>query len=121
MKYLLDTNAVIYLLKGVGNFEFMKEENELILSFITIIELLAFAKEEDKENIQGFLMFCEKIFADELLMKTVIKIRKNLKLKIPDAKISATSIEKEAILVTADKEMINKCRKIGIVVLNPLE
>jgi len=121
MKYLLDTNAVIYFLKGTGNFEFINENDDLMLSFITIIELLAFAKERDKENIQAFLMLCERIFVDGSLMKTVIRIRKELKLKIPDAIISATSLEKEAILVTADKEMINKCTNIGIVVINPLE
>lgn len=42
MNYLLDTNAVIYLLKGKCKPFRFNEDDTILLSFITKIELLSF-------------------------------------------------------------------------------
>jgi len=120
MKYLLDMNAVLYILQGKGNFD-MLEEDSIILSFITIIELLAFAKEQEKEIVKQFLNYCETIFIENAWLENVIGIRQKLRLKIPDAIIAASAKKEQAILVTADKEMIKKVKRIGMDVINPLD
>ena len=54
-------------------------------------------------------------------MENVIGIRQKLRLKIPDAIIAASAKKEQAILVTADKEMIKKVKRIGMDVVNPLD
>lgn len=121
MKYLLDTNAVLYILQGKGNFEFLEEEETFFLSFITNIELLAFARDKEKAIIKQFINLCETIFIEETWLEEVIEIRQKLRLKIPDAIIAATAKNEQAVLITADKEMIKKVKKIGTAVINPLD
>ena len=57
MKLFLDTNIVIYFLKGVVEaFELIRNAESLAISFITEIELLCYdVKDEEKRNIKKFL------------------------------------------------------------------
>ena len=54
-------------------------------------------------------------------MEDVIGIRQKLRLKIPDAIIAASAKKEQAMLVTADKEMVKKVKRFGMYVINPLD
>ncbi len=109
MKYLLDTNGLIYLLSRKGKFPEFMQDDKMFISFISYIELLAGIKEEEiKAEILIFLQGFQIIYSDEEITETTLRFRKNLRLKIPDAIIGATALQQNAILITSDKEMVKK-------------
>ena len=109
MKYLLDTNGLIYLLSKKGKFPDFMKEDKIFLSFISYIEILAgIESEKIKAEIKLFIQDFQIIYSDEEITGITLKFRKNLGLKIPDAIIGATALYQKAILITADKEMIKK-------------
>ena len=112
---LIDTNAVIGLLKGNKPAIDLAEDVQLDLrciavSQITRIELLGFqsidASEED--HIRRFLGCCHVILLDEQIEELAIRIRRSTGLKLPDAIISATSIIKSLSLLTLDAELLDR-------------
>jgi predicted nucleic acid-binding protein len=113
-RFLLDTNAVIYLNTKGNNIskDLLNELNnaDLFISVITEIEL--FAKPsmppEEEKNLRDFLS--ERIPSIDL--NTVVKnetiaIRRNSKLKLPDCVVAATAIIMDAVLLTADAQLLN--------------
>ncbi len=104
-KYLLDTNSIIYALdKG-----FIFPNYNYYFSIITEIELLSFSKltKEDSDTIKLALSNFKSIPIDNDIKDITIKIRKENKIKLPDSVIIASALEKNAILVTSDKQLIN--------------
>ncbi|MEA2103176.1 MAG: PIN domain-containing protein [Candidatus Cloacimonadota bacterium] len=109
MKYLLDTNGLIYLLSGKGKFPDFMLEDEMFISFISYIELLAgIKKEEIKVEVQVFLQDFKIIYSDKEITEITLKFREKLGLKIPDAIIGAAALQQKSILITSDKKMISK-------------
>ena len=119
MKYLFDTNAVIYFLSDNWQLDDFQEEDEFIISFVNKIELLAGdITEEEKALIDNFLESVEVINVDEHIIEKTIEYRKMQKLKVPDAIIMATAEVNGAKLITADNEILKKVKNDWIV--NPL-
>ncbi len=56
---------------------------------------------------------------DSSIIERTIFVRNKYGLKIPDATIVATAIEKDLVLITADKEILKKVDDIKII--DPLE
>ncbi len=110
MRYLLDTNAVVYCLEGIFPlFEKISFEDELYLSFISHIELSCGKNNEDQEfMIRRFVSDLIEFETDGDITERSIFVRKKYGLKIPDAIIVATAIEKDLTLVTADKEILKR-------------
>ena len=82
------------------------EENKLFVSVITEIELLSFHSIKSKEihNIRTFLNFCSvKNISDEI-KETAIKIRREFKMKLPDAIILAAASALKIPLITSDSD-----------------
>lgn len=120
MKYLLDTNGLIYLLSKKGKFPDFMKKDELFLSFITYIEILAgIEHKKTKAEVKLFMHDFQIIYPDEEITEITLKFRKNLGLKIPDAIIGATALYQKAILITADREMIKKLSS-EMKIINPL-
>jgi len=121
MKYLLDTNAVVYCLEGIFPlFEKISFEDELSLSFISRIELYCGNNNEDQDfMIRRFVSDLVEFETDANITERTIFVRKKYGLKIPDAIIVATAIEKGLSLVTADKEILKRVKDIEII--DPLE
>lgn len=121
MRYLLDTNTVVYCLEGVFPlFEKISFEDELYLSFISRIELYCGKNNEEQEfSIRRFVSDLVEFETDSDITERTIFVRKKYGLKIPDAIIVATAIEKGLTLVTADKEILKKVKDIEII--DPLE
>lgn len=102
-----DTNIVVYLLDGNARIAELLDGKEVYLSFVTELEL--FGKRNlsnaEKKKIQSFLDQCIVIDINASLKRTVIELRENYKLKLPDAIIAATAIEHNLPLFTADKQI----------------
>jgi len=117
----LDTNIVIYFLKGVVEaVELIKNAERLAISFITEIELLCYdVKDEEKRNIQKFLDSIDIYYPDSEISINSAYIRNKTGLKLPDAIICAQSHRNNFILATADKEILKN--RNSFKVINPFE
>jgi len=108
-KYLLDTNAVLYILDGdetLINFLF---EKELYLSIISEMELLGYRNITDKEKqtLEEFLKEFIIINIDEKIKLNTIEVKKSSSMKLPDSIIAATAISLKLPLITSDKHFKN--------------
>lgn len=102
--FIADTNILIYTLEG----------NELILpllkfnfgiSFISEVELLGFngITIEQETEINSLLKDCFLFEWNSQIKFQTILLRKDYKIKLPDAIIAATAIVNNIPLITADK------------------
>ena len=111
--FVLDTNAVIFLTtKGnTISIELQKalDESDLFISAITEIEL--FAKPtilpDEEEKLYDFIS--NNLHVVDLtseVKKETIALRRTNKLKLPDCIVAATAIISNAILLTADRDLL---------------
>ncbi|MCX6582893.1 MAG: PIN domain-containing protein [Candidatus Aminicenantes bacterium] len=110
-RYILDTNAIISLLKG--NLELLKilEYADWIgISIISKIEFRAFRGLSDADAML-FAAFLHRVDVidlanrNESLLQNTINIRKQYKIKLPDAIVISTAISNHSTLITADKQL----------------
>jgi predicted nucleic acid-binding protein len=104
-KYLLDTNAVLYILAGdetLINFLF---EKELFLSIISEMELLSYKNITDKEQktLKEFLKEFIIININDTIKQNTIEVKKASAMKLPDSIIAATAMSLNLPLITSDK------------------
>jgi hypothetical protein len=120
--YLLDTNSVIYFFNGEKKIADLieKAKDDIVISFITKIELLSFDIEDQatEKKVRQFLNEIRVILLDDDIITATIEYRKKLKLKIPDAMISATAKVLGLTLITADKVLSKKLT--GIKITSPI-
>jgi predicted nucleic acid-binding protein len=113
MRCLLDTNAVIALLRGEAILLDMCREADWIgVSIITWLEFMALAGlTEDDERLFGALL--ERVdvvgldHADVEQLNAIIQLRRETGIKLPDAIIAGCARKCDAVLVTADKQLLN--------------
>lgn len=106
MRWLLDTNAIIYIQKGL-----VKEslpDNDISLSIISKIELLSFPdlSSNDKSFLNDFLSNFDVVPLSSDVERVTIEMRTKHKLKIPDAIICASAIVSDSLLITNDRKLI---------------
>ena len=108
VRYVLDTNIVILLLKSETVSEIFNSA-ELFVSIVSRMELLSKSDltAEDEQEIRGFLSHVTVVGIDDSIESTVIALRRSRKLKLPDSIIAATAIVLEATLLTRDIQMVN--------------
>ena len=102
MKVLFDTNAVLYFLSDKN----AKVINtEIVISFITELELLSYPQISNKEKkiIKEFLNNIDIIDINKEIKTATIDFRKQYNLKLPDAIICATAYTQNISLITNDK------------------
>lgn len=108
-KYLLDTNAVINMLKDEDlSLKFKGKKGVYLVSIITEIELLSFKNltQEEEKNIKKLLpQTCIIPVTNSIKEKTIVLKRKQ-NIKLPDALICATAMVKRLTLVTDDKHLL---------------
>lgn len=106
MKYLLDTNALIYLQGGrlahglpVGSYAF---------SVISEIELLSWPRMQPEQELvwRGLLASLHRVELDADVRESAIRLRRERHLKIPDALIAASSLVLDATLLTNDQKLL---------------
>jgi predicted nucleic acid-binding protein len=110
---LLDTNAVVSLLRGHGELLAVTRQARWIgISIITEIEFRAFA-DLAPEDTQLFADFLKRVTVIDLahqdtrLLDRVIALRQDHHLRLPDAVVVASSLVHEARLVTADRRLLS--------------
>lgn len=109
-KYILDTNAVIYLLNGDKQFSSMLSTARWIgISIISYVEFLAFENisDNDKSLFDEFLKKINTVnisIENEDIISKIIDIRRKYSLKLPDSIIASTAYVNNAILITWDQK-----------------
>ena len=105
--YLLDTNTIIYYLKAALPTKAMQLLHSIVdeqpmISVITKIELLGFNQPNLQiQSITETFINATLVFdLDETIVNTTIALRKQHKIKLPDAIIAATAIAYNLTLIT---------------------
>ncbi|MHB1128243.1 MAG: type II toxin-antitoxin system VapC family toxin [Bacillota bacterium] len=133
-KYAVDTNIIIYVLKGVGKaIEIMEqfEEDGADVYFSTIVEAELFSfhelNSEQKARIRGILEIGEIIDVDSETALKAAELRAfsrkvyQRKLKLPDAIIAATALLHSAILVTRNFDDFSHLVDYGLSIWDPFK
>lgn len=126
MKYLYDTNTFIYhfadetLIAEWFREDFLNK-NQIIISTIVKMELLCYPRlsVEEEKSIREFLKQFDTIFINTTIEELTVEIRKEHKIKLPDAIIAATSLAEKAILVTRNIDDFTAIPSLNII--NPFE
>lgn len=102
VKAVLDTNAVIYLQRGVLADSLPK--GEYFISIITEMELLSYPELDEAQHawLTKFINEIETVGIDEEIKQAAILLRRQYRLKLPDAIIAATAIVRDAVLYSND-------------------
>jgi predicted nucleic acid-binding protein len=100
----IDTNICVYLLNGDVVLADMLQGQNLYISIITEMELLAYHAENASANqpLYNFLQAISIINIEEKVKITAVKIRRQSKLKLPDSIIAASALAYDLPLITAD-------------------
>ena len=116
---LLDSNTIVYLSKEIISIDDIFYDNEEYgISVITYMEVLGydFKSTKEKEFIEELLSYLTIIYIDERIATRVIQLKKEKKIKLPDAIICATALVNNSLLITNDIRLQNiKELKIKIV------
>lgn len=101
---VIDTNIALYLLDGDEILKEYLEDKAFYLSSITELELLSFKgiTETEETAIEFFLEECSIVDMNRGIKDISIDLRRNYKLKLPDAIIAATAIFLGIPLISAD-------------------
>ena len=102
-RYLLDTNAVIYLVNG--RLVFPLPDGQYRVSIITEIELLSFPdlSASEEEKIRDLLRLFNRVHLTDAVRDETIRLRRKNRLKLPDAIVAASALIYDAILLTNDQ------------------
>jgi hypothetical protein len=99
---LFDTNILVDYLNGVGQArEELARHARKAISVITWAEVLVGAKDvQEEQAIRGFLASFEVTTVDLDVANTAVRLRRERRLRLPDALIWATALRRGALLVT---------------------
>jgi predicted nucleic acid-binding protein len=110
-RYLLDTNAIVCLLRGENALPQRLQSAEWVgISILSQIEFLAFPNlsENDRRIFQEFSDAVEVVGlerTERALIDRIVSLRAQHRLKLPDAIIAATAVERDATLITDDHQL----------------
>lgn len=106
MRAILDTNAVIYLQKGLLRQPL--PSGEYFISIITELELLSFHGLDNAQLawLNTFLSDIGIIELDRLVKEQTVVLRRTHHLRLPDAIIVASAQVFDAILLTNDQRLL---------------
>lgn len=108
-RYLLDTNAIVALLQGEEFLvQLLQRADWVGISLISRIEFLVFSglSQSDRDLFQKFLQRVEVIGLaadDNTLIESIIEVRQQYRIKLPDAMIAAIALQNSASLVRRDQ------------------
>ena len=117
-KYLIDTNVLIDAQmghlseKGLIFLADVINEN-FIISFITLIEYLGY--KDISKSSEEFIALAETIEVDKAIIKNCIDLRKNHKIKLPDAIIAATALAHNLILMTSNEKDFTEIENLSVI------
>jgi predicted nucleic acid-binding protein len=101
MKAVIDTNILIDYLSGVTKAkEEIESYDEACISLITSMEILVGAQGEEESEIREFLRSFTIQPIDESVAERAVLLKRENKMRLPDAIIWATALELGVFLVT---------------------
>jgi predicted nucleic acid-binding protein len=105
-RFVLDTNAVLYLLGG--RLAQPLPDGSYCLSVISELELLAYPALtlSEEAHIKAFLQDITIVELNSIVKSHAIDLRKPYRLKLPDACIVATALAFNATLLTNDQQLL---------------
>lgn len=125
-KYLLDSNTVIYLLSNSfpestsEKIQSIIDADDYFLSVITRMEVLGFNGNQDEMELATEFMSDSIIIGlEEAIILRTIALRKQQKIKLPDAIIAATALVHRLTLVTRNLDDFKNIS--GLDLINPDE
>jgi toxin FitB len=94
--------------------------DDICISVITYMEILGFSfgTLEEEKYIRDLISLFTIIYVDQKIADIVVDIRKNKRIKLPDAIISATAISLDLQFVTRN---VDDFDNINLKILNPFE
>lgn len=106
MKYLLDTNALIYLQSG--KLAHALPAGSYAYSVISEIELLSWPQLQPEHELvwRGLLAPLHRVDLDASVRETAIRLRRRRRLKLPDAVVAASALILDATLLTNDQQLL---------------
>jgi predicted nucleic acid-binding protein len=120
-RFLIDTNIIIYFLDDQipeNHVETLMAifQNSFNISTITNIEVLGWHLLEGEKRVEteAFLENAHILFVDDAIQRKTIEIKKNRRMKTPDAIIGATAIVYDLTLVTRNESDFKHIREIKI-------
>ncbi len=123
-EYLLDTNILIYHFADTIPKKEVNKIEEIFrtsfnISILTKIEFLGWEKhtEEGFEKAQEFISFANVFSLTDEIVDLTVDIRRQSKIKLPDAVIAATSLNNNLILVTRNDNDFKDIK--GLEIYNP--
>ncbi|MCX7096971.1 MAG: type II toxin-antitoxin system VapC family toxin [Methylococcales bacterium] len=120
MKYLIDSNIIIYHLNGenIATSFLVNNKNQCSISQISYIEILSFSFTPEQEaDVKAFLEGFKIIDITRDIAIQAIKNRKIKKIKVPDNIIAASAQVNDLILVTRN---ISDFSSLDVRFFNPL-
>jgi predicted nucleic acid-binding protein len=123
LKYIWDTNIVIYyleksfLLSGEKLIDNILNSYQPAISIITEIELLCWksATEDDIKLLQNFISNSIVYELDQNVKLKAIEIRKYANLKLPDVIIAASALVNNQILISRNISDFNKISELQVI------
>ena len=123
MRYLLDTNILI---EAAGNTALAVAALEQAVlsdwvgySAITRLELFGYPDLTSDEEVVLLLLVgeLEEVVVASSVIDRAIKIRKSIRIKVPDSIIAATALELDAVLMTRNESDFKAVD--GLTIINP--
>jgi len=105
----VDTNIIIYHLKGERKAKSIILDNNIHVSYITVVETLGYRlnKEEDIVAMKDLFSTFRVIYSNERIMNYAIELKREHRMKTPDCLIAATAQYLDFPLVSADADMFD--------------
>lgn len=122
MRYLLDSNALIYAARSEEVYLPLRtwaNRPDVAVSAISQVEVLGFHNLTAADALFFSIVFdlLPQLAITEVVLQRAVRIRQQFRLKTPDAIIAATALEHDLILVTADNGFT---RVAGLSLIDPL-
>ena len=102
---IFDSNILIYISKNTLKIEnLITNDIKSSISIISYIEVLGFpfATSEDQLYMQKICSSCKLIYLSDLIVLETINLRKQYRIKLPDAIIYATALIENVPLLTSN-------------------
>jgi len=110
-KIVLDTCAVIMLLKGKYELLSLGKDVDEAIQYISVMTRMELSAKQDMQReeeaaIGNFIADVTVVPLDEEVEHKAVEIRRTTKIKLPDCIIAATAIVLDAVLITSDPHLL---------------
>jgi len=119
INFLIDTDILVYIIQGNPNVKYFAQEDTLVISCVSEMEMLGKFQISDTEKkiVTQMLSYCNIIEINHKIKQLAIEIRQKYRIKLPDALVAATAMQQSLTLVTADKEF-SKISELDLLLIN---